>query len=223
MYGAGIRLGSWMSQFCCCLDIHLPRLTCPDSSCCYLHLSPAPRCGAPGATRHRRARLFLVAAANDVLLSLAIHVGLLHLPRHLSRAACSLKVPCGMALLYCLLLQVGRRGTVHSCTPLTATMSNPACTTAWVLAASKGLPVNGILLPLFLLQGTLRQWAPIGAVWYLAWVCPQIRLGWSAAHITSFFLTTWLLSCCLAAGLEVWMRLSYLQRKQNTRPSVQQH
>jgi hypothetical protein len=71
-------------------------------------------------------------------------------------------------------------------------------------------------------QGTLRQWAPIGAILSFMWILPQIKLGLSAGHIIGSCLATWALSCCVAAGLEVRMRLSYLQQQGHMPPLQQQ-
>jgi hypothetical protein len=65
------------------------------------------------------------------------------------------------------------------------------------------------------LQGTLRQWAPVGALLSLMWVMPCISQGVPVAHALPCALATWLLSCCLAAGLEMWQRTSYIHRKQS--------
>jgi hypothetical protein len=45
------------------------------------------------------------------------------------------------------------------------------------------------------------------------WVLPQIKLGLSAGHIIGSLIATWGLSCCLAAGLEVWMRTSFMKEQ----------
>jgi hypothetical protein len=63
------------------------------------------------------------------------------------------------------------------------------------------------------LQGTLRQWAPVGALLSLMWVMPCISQGVPVAHALLRALAMWVLSYCVAAGLETWQRTSYLQRK----------
>jgi hypothetical protein len=70
------------------------------------------------------------------------------------------------------------------------------------------------LNPTFLhLQGTLWQWAPVGGFLSLMWFFPRLAQGVPLAPALASTLTTWGLSCCLAAGLEVWQRNSYLQLK----------
>jgi hypothetical protein len=61
------------------------------------------------------------------------------------------------------------------------------------------------------LQGTLRQWVPVGALQSLMWVPLQLQQGRPATQALTSAAVTWLLSCCLAAAFEVWMRFSYMQ------------
>jgi hypothetical protein len=63
------------------------------------------------------------------------------------------------------------------------------------------------------LQGTLRQWALIGAVLSVMWIPLQLQQGLTGPQAVQSAIVSWLLSCCLAAALEVWMRLSYLQQR----------
>jgi hypothetical protein len=58
----------------------------------------------------------------------------------------------------------------------------------------------------------------VGALLSLMWVFPQLSQGIPLAHALSDALVTWLLSCCLAAGLEIWQRTSYLQRRHSQQP-----
>jgi hypothetical protein len=63
------------------------------------------------------------------------------------------------------------------------------------------------------LQGTLRQWAPVGALLSAVWIFPALQQGDPLTPAATSAAAAWLLSCCLAAALEVWMRTSYLQRR----------
>jgi hypothetical protein len=65
------------------------------------------RCIRHRSSRHARARIFLCAAVNDLALLVALHAGIVAEPGMLTRMACGIRSRCGVAVLRCLLMQVG--------------------------------------------------------------------------------------------------------------------
>jgi hypothetical protein len=59
-------------------------------------------------SRHARAKVFFCAAVNDLAFLAALHAGIVCEPGMLARMARGVKSRCGVAVLRCLLMQVGR-------------------------------------------------------------------------------------------------------------------
>jgi hypothetical protein len=73
------------------------------------------------------------------------------------------------------------------------------------------------------LQGTLRQWVAVGVLSSVKWVPLRISQGVPVIPALVSAFNTWFLSCCLAAGLEVWQRTSYLHKQRRSeRQGLQQ-